>query len=215
MAKRFSTLQKEAEEKGYSLSESDGRYYASWEGINLDDDDRDRLVDDMDALIECSADNSPFELQEAPNEDGEAVITWEGQTFEDLSIAKALAKAKEAKLAKEKPAPTPPKRAFARPKPVEPDRKPGMELKVVPPQEVVKDTDGGLIEDEPWQEPAPASPNGPAPTQTIGQDDKAVLARLCGRMAELLLEAQRLLELPSQAAPMPQAGGKPRISRGR
>jgi hypothetical protein len=169
----------------------------------------------MDSVIECSAEDSEFNLSEEPNDKGEAVITVQGLPgeFSDISIAKALAKAKEAKLAKDRPSPS--KRAFSRaPK--------------AAPAPVPQDTDGGLIEDEPddrkpgmalkevepWDEPKPASQNGPA--QAFGQDDKAVLARLCGKMAELLLEAQRLLELKDEGSPLPQPGaGRPRISRGR
>lgn len=202
MAKRFSTLQKEAEEMGYSLQQKGDRYYASWEGIALDDDDRERLVDDMAAVIEVSADDSPFTLNESPNEAGEAVIVFEGKEFADLSIAKALAQAKEAKLAREKPAPAT-KRAFSRgakPAPVE-----------AKPQE----------EDmEPWVEPAPAQPNGavaaPAPAPT--SDRKLffeAIDELTNTMVAVRDRLAKLLEAAPQEptpAPVPQ---RPRITRAR
>lgn len=184
MAKRFSTLQKEASAKGFELSQTSSGFHAEWEGIGLDDDDAERLFADMDAVMEVSQDNSGYTLEEEPDEEGQAVITAEGLDgdFRDVSIAEALRKAKEAKLAKQKPAmlnPAKPARSFGR-----------------KPKEESPAAVAPVADVEPWEDPAPvpeAKPkNGGAKAKApvVSEGDREAFLEIMENLAGAMIEAR-------------------------
>lgn len=200
MGKRFTTLQKEASQKGFELSQTANGYHAEWEGIGLDDDDAERLFADMDAVMEVSQDDSGFTLEEEPDENGQAVITAEGLDgdFRDVSIAEALRKAKEARLAKQKPQglnKSP--RSFGR----------------KPKEESPAKVEAAPAKVEPWEDPAP---NGPAPAKapapaTDGDREQFldILEKLTGVLIETRDRMKALLaQAPVPAQPRPNLSGR-------
>jgi len=98
-----------AKEGGYKLTRTKaGSYIGNFKGVEFEDDDPDRLCDDMDAVKEI-AESDEFTLLDEADEDGESIVEVkigdDTRQFINISVAAALAEAKEALLAsKPKPA---------------------------------------------------------------------------------------------------------------
>lgn len=98
-----------AKEGGYKLTEGKhGVWTGNFKGIEYEDDDIDRLCDDMDAVAEI-AESEEYTLLDEADEDGESivevVIDGDKRQFVNISVSAALAEAKEALLAS-KPKPS-------------------------------------------------------------------------------------------------------------
>lgn len=93
-------LQTRAKDIGFRLTQlKNGSYVGSHAGIEFEDDDPERLFDDMEAVVEMG-NSDQYTLVDETGEDGESIVevTINGETkrFEDPSPARALAQAKEA-----------------------------------------------------------------------------------------------------------------------
>jgi hypothetical protein len=104
-------LQSHAKERGYKLTVGKGgTYVGNFKGIEFEDDDPQRLCDDMDAVAEIAT-SEEYSLLDEADEDGQSIvevsIDGDSRQFVNISVAAALAEAKEAVLAsKPKPAAT-------------------------------------------------------------------------------------------------------------
>ena len=97
------TPEARAKEGGYKLiKDKKGLWTGNYKGIEFQDDDEDRLCDDMDAVVEI-ANSEEYTLLDESDEDGQSIVqvTIDGdeRQFINISVAAALAEAKEAVLA--------------------------------------------------------------------------------------------------------------------
>jgi hypothetical protein len=108
-------LQTHAKERGYKLTVGKGgSYVGNYSGIEFEDDDPQRLCDDMDSVVEI-AKSEEYELLDEADEDGQSIVqvSIDGDTrqFINISVAAALSEAKEAVLASKPKPSTGPRRA--------------------------------------------------------------------------------------------------------